>query len=145
MNVMPADTISRYEAPQTRGGLRRLWENKALLRRVLMIGGVVIVAAVSLIVYLTGGRYVTTDDFYVKAAQLMVSTDVSGLVKDVDVHEGQHVNAGDILFRLDPKPFQIALDNAKAALATAAQNVNPQKPIIAATSSRPAHRQLRSL
>ncbi len=127
MNVMPADTISRYEAPQTRGGLRRLWENKALLRRVLMIGGVVIVAAVSLIVYLTGGRYVTTDDSYVKAAQLMVSTDVSGLVKDVDVHEGQHVNAGDILFRLDPKPFQIALDNAKAALATAAQNVESTK------------------
>ena len=127
MNVMPADTISRYELPRSRGRLKRLWDNKALLRRVLMIGGVAIVATVSLIVYLTGGRYVTTDDAYVRAAQLMVSTDVSGLVKDVNVREGQHVKAGDILFRLDPKPFQIALDNAKAALATAAQNVESTK------------------
>ena len=38
----------------------------------------------------------------------MVSTDVSGLVKDVDVREGEHVKKGQILFRLDPKPFQIA-------------------------------------
>ncbi len=127
MNVMPTDTIARYEAPRSHSGLReglsRLWADKALLRRVLMIGGIVIVAVVSLTVYLTGGRYVTTDDSYVKAAQLMVSTDVSGLVKDVDVGEGQHVKAGEVLFRLDPKPFQIALNNANAALATAAQNV----------------------
>lgn len=127
MNVMASDTVSRYEAAQPRGALRRLWDNKARLRRVLMIGGVAIVAVVSLTVYLMGGRYVTTDDAYVKAAQLMVSTDVSGLVKDVNVHEGQHVKAGDVLFRLDPKPFEIALANAKAALATAEQNVQSTK------------------
>jgi membrane fusion protein (multidrug efflux system) len=127
MNVMPTDSISRYEAAQPRGGLRRLWQNKALLRRVLMIGGVAIVAVVSLAFYLTGGRYVTTDDAYVKAAQLMVSTDVSGLVKEVDVREGQHVKTGAVLFRLDPKPFEIALANAKAALATAEQNVQSTK------------------
>lgn len=127
MNVMPADTISRYEAAQPRSGLKRLWDNKALLRKVLMIGGVAIVAVVSLAFYLAGGRYVTTDDAYVKAAQLMVSTDVSGLVKDVSVREGQHVKAGDVLFRLDPKPFENALANAKAALATAEQNVQSTK------------------
>lgn len=127
MNMMSAETISRYEAPHSRRGLRRLLDDKALLRRVLMIGGVAIVAVVSLAFYLTGGRFVTTDDAYVKAAQLMVSTDVSGLVKEVNVREGQHVKRGDVLFRLDPKPFQIALDNAKAALATAAQNVESAK------------------
>ena len=82
-----------------------------------MIWGVAIIASVSLVLWLTGGRYVGTDDAYVHAAKLMVSTDVSGLVKDVDVREGQHVKKGQILFRLDPKPFQIALDNAKADLA----------------------------
>lgn len=127
MNVMTSDTVSRYEATQPRGGLRRLWDDKALLRKVLMIGGVAIVAVVSLAFYLTGGRYVTTDDAYVKAAQLMVSTDVSGLVKDVNVREGQHVKAGDVLFRLDPKPFEIALANAKAALGSAEQNVQSTK------------------
>lgn len=127
MNMMSSDTISRYTVTEPRRGLRGLFDDKARLRRVLMIGGVAIVAVVSLAFYLMGGRYVTTDDSYVKAAQLMVSTDVSGLVKEVNVHEGQHVKAGQILFRLDPKPFQIALDNAKAALGTASQTVDSTK------------------
>ena len=63
------------------------------------------------------------DDSYVHANKLMVSTDVSGLVQSVNVNEGQQVKAGDVLFTLDPKPFQIALDNAKAALASTVQDV----------------------
>src|SRR6202012_4520389 len=59
----------------------------------------------------------------VHAAKLMVSTDVSGLVQSVNVREGQRVKKGDVLFRLDPKPFQIALANAKANLAASIQNV----------------------
>ena len=95
----------------------RIRSDRGLLRRVLMIGGVALVAIVSLVLWLFGGRYVGTDDAYVHAAQLMVSTDVSGLVQDVDVHQGQHVKAGQILFRIDPRQFQIALDNARANLA----------------------------
>ncbi len=57
----------------------------------------------------------------------MVSSDVSVLVQDVVVHEGQQVKAGDVLFRLDPRPFQIALDNAKAALAQTVQDVEGTK------------------
>ncbi len=68
-----------------------------------------------------------SDDAYVHAAKLMVSTDVSGLVQDVDVREGQQVKAGEILFRLDPRPFQIALDNAKAALAQTVLDVEGTK------------------
>jgi membrane fusion protein (multidrug efflux system) len=75
-----------------------------------------LVVVVSLAVWLTGGRYVGTDDSYVHAAQLNVSTDVSGLVKDVDVHEGQTVRKGDVLFRIDPLQFQIALANTRANL-----------------------------
>jgi membrane fusion protein (multidrug efflux system) len=100
-----------------------LWADKARLRRVAMIWGVSAVAAIALVVWLTGGRYVGTDDSYVHAAKLMVSTDVSGLVQDVDVREGQNVKKGQVLFRLDPKPFQIALNNAKAALAQTGQDV----------------------
>jgi len=111
-----ASTYEAANAPSD-GLASRLWSDKALLRRILMIGGVVLVAGASAYFYLTGGRYVGTDDAYVKAAQLMVSTDVSGLVKDVDVREGQPVKAGDVLFRIDPQPFQIAVENAKATLA----------------------------
>src|SRR5262249_39842980 len=66
--------------------------------------------------WLRGGRYVSSDDAYVRAAKLMVSTDVSGIVASVDVKQGQQVKAGDVLFRLDPAQFQTALDAANAQL-----------------------------
>ena len=93
----------------------------------LMIGGIVVAVLAGGITWLRSGRYVSTDDAYVHAAKLMVSTDVSGLVSAVEVHEGQTVKAGDILFRLDPKQFQIALDNAKASLAQTALTVEAMK------------------
>jgi membrane fusion protein (multidrug efflux system) len=102
-------------------------DQKALLRRVLMIGGVLVVIGASAFFYLTGGRYIGSDDSYIRANKLMVSTDVSGLIKTVNVHEGQLVKQGDILFTLDPLPFQIALDNAKAALAQAVQDVTSDR------------------
>jgi membrane fusion protein (multidrug efflux system) len=96
--------------------------DKTRLRRVLMIGGVLIVLAASGYFYLTGGRYIDSDDSYVHANKLMVSTDVSGLIQSVNVKEGQVVKKGDMLFSLDPQPFQIALDNAHAAQAQAVQD-----------------------
>jgi membrane fusion protein (multidrug efflux system) len=97
--------------------------DKALLRRVLMIGGVLAVLAVSAYFYLSGGRYISSDDSYVHANKLMVSTDVSGLIKTVNVKEGQGVKQGEVLFTIDPQPFQIALDNAHAMLAQSVQDV----------------------
>lgn len=99
--------LHRLKAPQHR---RRL-------RSQLMIGGIGLVAAAAFLFWLRGGTYASTDDAYVHAAKLMVSTDVSGLVSSVNVREGQTVKAGDILFRIDPRQFEIALDNAKASLA----------------------------
>ncbi len=90
---------------------------KRRLRSQLMIGGILLVALVAGFFWLRGGSYASTDNAYVRAAKLMVSADVSGLVSTVDVREGQSVKAGDILFRIDPQQFQIALDNAKANLA----------------------------
>src|SRR5262245_7376098 len=98
-----------------------------LTRPILMIGVPLLVALVVGYFYLTGGRYVSTDDAYVRAAKLMVSAEVSGVVSEVDVHEGQTVKAGDILFKIDPRPFQIALDNAKASLANTALSVESMK------------------
>jgi membrane fusion protein, multidrug efflux system len=107
--------------------IARLRADRGLLRRVLMIGGIAIVAIVSLALWLMGGRYVSTDDSYIQAAKLMVSTDVSGLVQEVDVREGQHVKKGEILFRIDPRPFRIALANANAQLQQVALNVESMK------------------
>ena len=105
----------------------RLRGDTGLLRKVLMFGGVALVSAAALTFWLMGGRYVSTDDSYIQAAKLMVSTDVSGLVQTVNVHEGQSVKKGQVLFTLDPRPFVIALDNAKAQLAQVGQTIESTK------------------
>ncbi|MGE5512041.1 MAG: HlyD family secretion protein [Bacteroidota bacterium] len=120
----------RPEAPeQARGaeGAEAKQRNRRRLRLALMIGGVLLVAIVGSLMWLRAGRWASTDDAYVRAAKLMVSTDVSGLVSSVDVHEGQLVKAGDVLFRIDPRQFQIALDNAKANLGQVELTLNSMK------------------
>jgi len=133
-----ADTA--FDQARARAG-RSLWADKARLRRVLMVGGVALILAACAAFYLTGGRYVGSDDSYVHANKLMVSTDVSGLVQTVDVHEGQTVKAGQVLFTLDPKPFVIALDNAKAALASTAQDIESTRASYAAALAQVAAQQ----
>jgi hypothetical protein len=56
--------------------------------------------------YVTGGRVMSTDDAYVEANKVGLSTEVSGIVKTIAVVENQKVSAGEILFRLDDLPFQ---------------------------------------
>jgi membrane fusion protein (multidrug efflux system) len=97
------------------------------LRTTLMAGGILVVVIGSGVAWLLGGRYATTDDAYVQAAKLPVSTDVSGLVASVDVHNNQPVKAGQVLFRIDPRQFQIALDNARANLSQTALTIEAMK------------------
>jgi len=77
--------------------------------------------------YVTGGQVMSTDDAYVEADKVGVSTDVSGIVQDVDVIDNQHVTLGQTLYRLDPRQFEIALDNAKANLAQTALTIEAVK------------------
>lgn len=88
-----------------------------LLRPALMVGGIVAVAIAVLVFWLHGGRIVSIDNAYIRADKLVLATDVSGIIADVPVHEGQAVNAGDVLFRLEDRQFQIALRSAQADLA----------------------------
>ncbi len=67
--------------------------------------------------YVTGGAYMTSNDAYVQADTVGVSTAVSGLVQKIDVRDNQHVAAGQPLFDLDPAPFRYALAQAEANLA----------------------------
>ena len=105
-----ADSAPRVtEAP-----VRTRRVSRALLRPLLMIGGILIVAVGSGTYWLTGGRYVSIDDAYVRAAKETLSTDVSGIVAAVPVREGQRVKKGDVLLRLDPTQFKIMLQSATA-------------------------------
>jgi membrane fusion protein (multidrug efflux system) len=64
--------------------------------------------------YVTGGQVTSMDDAYVESDKVGVSTDISGTVKQVDVTENQHVDAGQVLFLLDDLPFRLALARAEA-------------------------------
>src|SRR6202030_4362711 len=64
--------------------------------------------------YVSGGAVMSTDNAYVQADMVGVSTDVAGIVTQVLVHDNQKVAKGDILFKLDPLQFQLALDRAEA-------------------------------
>jgi membrane fusion protein, multidrug efflux system len=86
-----------------------------------------LVLAVGFYWYVTGGQVMSTDDAYVEADKVGLSTDVAGIVQDVDVHENEHVSTGQVLYRLDPRQFQIALDDAKANLAQTALSIEAMK------------------
>lgn len=88
------------------------------LKRLLLLVVIPVIAAIGAgVVYLKGGRYVQTDNAYVKAEKVAISTEVSGRVHEVFVQENQVVTAGQPLFRLDPEPFQVAIAKAEARLA----------------------------
>jgi membrane fusion protein (multidrug efflux system) len=107
------------------GGLRRPLRQR--LRLPLMILGPLVVVLAALYWYLTGGRYVSTDDAYVQAARVQISTDVSGRVVAVAVRDNQRVAKGQLLFELDPRPFHIAVASAKAQLAAARLKIEALK------------------
>ncbi len=62
---------------------------------------------------------VATDNAYVHLDKVSVSAEVSGKITKVFVKENQHVNAGDLLFQIDPEPYQLQLAQSDAAIATA--------------------------
>lgn len=97
------------------------------LRRFLLTLGPALVLAAGMFVYMTGGRYVSTDNAYVHAGKLTVATDVSGIVANVAVHESQKVEKGDVLFTLDQESFRIALAGAEANLGTVRNQITTQQ------------------
>ncbi len=97
--------------PPALGRRRQAW------RCVLLVVVPLAVAVGAGLVYLKGGRWVSTDNAYVKADRLAVSPEISGRVTQVLVVENAEVAAGAVLFRMDPSPLQIAVERAQARLA----------------------------
>jgi membrane fusion protein (multidrug efflux system) len=96
---------------------RRLMAAMRRYRRVLLLVVLPLAALIAgLTFYLNGGRYVTTDDAYVGAQKVLITPDISGKIISVAVKEGQSVATGDVMFQIDPVPFQLALAQARARL-----------------------------
>ncbi|KYK46572.1 transporter [Bradyrhizobium liaoningense] len=99
---------------------RRLLAGLRRYRRFLLLVVLPVVVAIGgLTFYLNGGRYVGTDDAYVGAQKVLVTPDISGKIQKVVVKEGQLVKQGDVLFEIDPVPFRLAVDEARAQLTQA--------------------------
>nr|WP_294555058.1 HlyD family secretion protein [uncultured Rhodopila sp.] len=101
--------------------------SRSALRPILMLGGIAAVIAATAGYWVSGGRVVSIDDAYVRAAKEIIATDVSGIVAAVPVHEGQRVRKGDVLLRLDTRPFEIALAGATAARDGMVSTLNAMK------------------
>jgi membrane fusion protein (multidrug efflux system) len=96
---------------------RRLMAGLRRYRRFLLLVVLPLATAIGgLVFYLNGGRYVGTDDAYVGAQKVLITPDISGKIDKVVVKEGQHVNKDDVLFEIDPVPFKLAVDQARAQL-----------------------------
>jgi len=87
---------------------------KKSMRRTLMFALLPVALIAGGYLYVTGGAVMSTDNAYVQADMVGLSTDVAGIVTQVLVHDNQKVARGDILFKLDPLQFQLALDRSEA-------------------------------
>jgi membrane fusion protein (multidrug efflux system) len=101
------------EAPPVKNGKRR--------RKVFLIGGIalLVVAAASLGYWLYARQFESTDDAFIDGDIVQISPKVSSYISKIYVRNNQLVHKGDLLVELDPKDFELKLEQAKAQLATA--------------------------
>jgi len=105
----------------------RVSGSKSRLRGPLLIAAPVVVAIGAFAMWLTGGRYESTDNAEVQTGLVGVAADVSGKVVEIDVHENQLVHKGDVLFRIDSATPQANVAAAEAALAAARAGVGAKR------------------
>jgi len=96
---------------------------KRSLRKPLLLLAPVVILIGALFFYLHGGRYESNDDAFLQSGLVSVSPNVAGRVIAVEVRNNQHVAKGQVLFRLDPAPFETAVAQAEAQLAAARTEV----------------------
>jgi membrane fusion protein (multidrug efflux system) len=111
----PAPIVQGVNAPSPR---------RRRLRAPLLLAAPIVAIVLGLFFYLGGGQYQETDNGYIQSGLVPVSASVSGPVVSIAVVNNQRVRVGDILFRIDPAPYQAAVDEAAAELANARAQVS---------------------
>jgi membrane fusion protein (multidrug efflux system) len=119
MNKMQTEPIAPADAPEGKRKRVRKTEGRNWTRIVLLL----IVPALLILgggyYWLTSGGSVSTDDAQIRQDIVSVSPQVNGQVVQVLVRNGTRVKRGDLLFRIDPQPYRVALEQAEATLANA--------------------------
>jgi membrane fusion protein, multidrug efflux system len=97
------------------------------LRRPLLLAVPMLLAAFGVAWYLVEEPYVSTDDAFVRAAKVTVNARVAGQAVEIAVRDNERVRQGQVLFRIDPEPYQIAIDQAEARLVSARLQIESLK------------------
>jgi membrane fusion protein (multidrug efflux system) len=92
---------------------------RLVLRLVLLVGVPVVAVIGALVVWQMGGRYVTSENAYVKADIVQIAPEVAGRVIEVPVRDHDQVVKGMVLLRIDPEPYELALAKTEAELESA--------------------------
>ena len=100
---------------------------KQKLRPLLIVGLPVLFAALAYARYQAGEAFISTDNAYARVAKASINARISGQVVEIAVEDNQPVHKGQMLFRIDPKPFQIAVDRAQAQLSVARLRIDGLK------------------
>ncbi|MGD2133885.1 MAG: HlyD family secretion protein [Maricaulaceae bacterium] len=111
-----AETASASQAPSKP-------KRRPFGRALLMLALPLLIAGGALVLWVTGGRYISTDNAYLRRPVVTISAEVGGPITEVFAIEGDMVEAGVALFTIDPDPYALALAEAEAALATAVSEV----------------------
>jgi membrane fusion protein (multidrug efflux system) len=91
-------------------------------RKVIVVFVIVVLAVVAVVIWWHSTFSEDTDDAQVNGHLIQVSARINGHVAKVDVDENQVVKQGDVIAELDPSDYQVAVENAEAALASAQAN-----------------------
>jgi len=111
------DKLPPIPEPPPKRGLSGRWANPKVRWAAFGAAALLLLAAASLFLYFRGRE--STDDAQVDGHIAAVSAKISGNVIEVLVDDNQHVAAGQVLVRIDPRDYQARVDQARAALALA--------------------------
>ena len=126
----PADAVEVVETTTKR---RKLKSSRT--RTVLLLIVPALLVLIGAYMWLTSGGSESTDNAQVKTDIVSVTAQVTGPAVEVDVKNGDHVKRGDVLFRIDPAPFKVALEQAEAQLAAARLQTNQLRTQAAGTGA----------
>lgn len=114
----PGDGAATEAVPARAGKARAKW-----LRLVGLLLVPALIVGAALIWWFGSPNAIATDNAYVKQDIVSIAGEVNGLVVAVEVRENQQVKVGDVLFRIDPSAFSVAMQQADAQIAAAQANV----------------------
>lgn len=110
--------------PKIDAGATTKTKSQRLGRLALMASVPLLLVGGATAYYIANDHYVSTDNAYVQQDKVSISAEVGGRIIDVAVHENDVVKEGDLLFRIDPEPYRIAIEQADAAIAAAQVRVS---------------------